>query len=103
LTDPAKVYDYNSWDQVQPDPEHLALALEKIKFQEENRLSEKDRIRFLEKPAYFWDMFYRNNRENFFKNRKWLLREFPTLKECTLKDVYSYQVRLMVGWGESCS
>jgi hypothetical protein len=88
LTDPTKVYDYNSWDQVEPDPEYLTVALEKIKFQEENRLSEKDRIRFLEKPAYFWDMFYRNNRENFFKNRQWLLREFPALKECTLKDVF---------------
>jgi len=87
LTDPSRVYDYNSWDQVTPDPEHLASALEKIKFQQENRVSERDRQRFLERPAYFWDLFYLNNRENFFKNRKWLTREFPMLKECMLKDV----------------
>ena len=31
-------------------------------------------------------MFYRNNRENFFKNRKWLLREFPVLKGCCERD-----------------
>ena len=86
LTDPSKVFDYNSWDQVTPDPDHLALALEKIAFQQQHKLSAKDRKRFLERPAYFWDMFYRNNRENFFKNRKWLLREFPALKQCCLED-----------------
>jgi hypothetical protein len=89
LTDPSKVFDFNSWDQVTPDPEHLALAVEKIKFQQETRLSEKERVRFLERPAYFWDMFYRNNGENFFKNRKWLTREFPVLKACMQKDVSS--------------
>jgi hypothetical protein len=87
LTDPTKVFDHNSWDQVTPDPEHLAMAIEKIKFQQETRLSEKERTRFLERPAYFWDLFYRNNRENFFKNRKWLTREFPVLKACMQKDV----------------
>jgi tRNAThr (cytosine32-N3)-methyltransferase len=90
LTDPEKVFEYNSWDQVTPDPDHLATALEKIKFQHEHRLSEKERKRFLERPAYFWDMFYRNNRENFFKNRKWLTREFPALKDCMHKDVLSF-------------
>ena len=89
LTDPTKVYDYNSWDQVTPDPDHLASAIEKIKFQHEHKLSEKERKRFLERPAYFWDMFYRNNKENFFKNRKWLTREFPMIKACIEKEVRS--------------
>jgi len=98
LTDPAQVYNYNAWDQVSPDPDHLATALEKIKFQQDHRLSEKERKRFLERPAYFWDMFYRNNRENFFKNRKWLTREFPILKECMQKDAGS-KVILEAGCG----
>jgi tRNAThr (cytosine32-N3)-methyltransferase len=87
LTDPEKVFDYNSWDQVVPDPDHLVAALEKIKFQQEYKLPAKEKKRFLERPAYFWDMFYRNNRENFFKNRKWLTREFPVLKECMQQNV----------------
>ena len=82
LTDPGKVYDFNSWDQVLPDPEHIKAGDEKIEFQKQHRLSEKEKKRFMDRPAYFWDMFYRNNRENFFKNRKWLTREFPALKEC---------------------
>ena len=90
LTDPEKVFDYNSWDQVLPDPDHLVTALENIKFQQDHKLSEKEKKRFLERPAYFWDMFYRNNRENFFKNRKWLTREFSVLKECMQPNVSSY-------------
>lgn len=87
LTDPTKVYDYNSWDQVVPDPDHLLDALEKIQLQKEGRVPEKERKRFLDRPAYFWDLFYRNNRENFFKNRKWLVREFQCLGECLKEDV----------------
>ena len=86
LTDPEKVYDFNSWDQVLPDPEHTKAGDEKIEFQKQHRLSEKEKKRFMDRPAYFWDMFYRNNRENFFKNRKWLTREFPALKECLGRD-----------------
>ena len=33
-----------------------------------------------EKP---WNRFYTNNAANFFKNRKWLFQEFPTLREAT--------------------
>jgi tRNAThr (cytosine32-N3)-methyltransferase len=86
LTDPEKVYDFNSWDQVLPDPDHIASSVEKIAFQKQHRLADKDRARFLDRPAYFWDMFYLNNRENFFKNRKWLTREFPALKACLAAD-----------------
>lgn len=87
LTDPTKVYDYNSWDQVLPDPDHLSNALEKVKLQKEARVPEKEMKRFLDRPAYFWDLFYRNNRENFFKNRKWLVREFQVLGNCLQEDV----------------
>jgi len=98
LTDPTKVYDHNSWDQVTPSAEHLASALERIKFQQETRLSDKERNRFLERPAYFWDLFYRNNRENFFKNRKWLVREFGVLEECLREDVSSLRPPLRLRW-----
>jgi len=97
LTDPSKVFEHNAWDQVTPDPEHLAAALEKIKFQHEHKLPDKKRLKFLDRPAYFWDMFYLNNGENFFKNRKWLVREFPTLKTCMLKEVYSSCMLLTPG------
>lgn len=37
-------------------------------------------------PAKYWDQFYRNNKANFFKDRKWLRVEFPALYESTLAD-----------------
>lgn len=33
-----------------------------------------------------WDMFYKNNTANFFKDRKWLRQEFPILGEVTKED-----------------
>lgn len=40
----------------------------------------------MSQPAKYWDQFYRNNRDNFFKDRKWLRVEFPALYESTLAD-----------------
>ena len=39
--------------------------------------------RFNSDPAKWWDLFYRNNTTNFFKNRKWLHQEFPILTTVT--------------------
>lgn len=35
---------------------------------------------------YRWDLFYKNNKENFFKNRKWLRQEFPIIAEVIKED-----------------
>lgn len=37
-------------------------------------------------PARWWNLFYKNNTSNFFKNRKWLQQEFPILAEVTEED-----------------
>jgi tRNAThr (cytosine32-N3)-methyltransferase len=39
--------------------------------------------RFNSEPEKWWDLFYRNNTTNFFKNRKWLQQEFPILTAVT--------------------
>src|SRR2546430_2051610 len=42
--------------------------------------------RFNSDPAKWWNLFYKNNTANFFKNRKWLLQEFPVLAKATAED-----------------
>lgn len=38
------------------------------------------------KPATYWDRFYRNNKDNFFKDRAWLQLEFPVLWDAMKED-----------------
>lgn len=42
--------------------------------------------RFNSDPAKWWNLFYKNNTANFFKDRKWLQQEFPILDKVTQED-----------------
>lgn len=54
--------------------------------------------RFNSNPAKWWNLFYKNNTSNFFKNRKWLQQEFPVLDEITKEDA-GPQLILEIGAG----
>lgn len=54
--------------------------------------------RFNSDPARFWNLFYKNNTANFFKNRKWLQQEFPVLSTVTTADA-GPKILLEVGAG----
>ncbi|KAL7268039.1 hypothetical protein RUND412_009354 [Rhizina undulata] len=75
------VFDYNAWDHVETDDAYKAYTAEQIAKQREKPVGEFDKKRFMNEPAKWWDLFYKNNRENFFKDRKWLQQEFPILSE----------------------
>lgn len=83
LTDEQKVFEHNAWDNVEMDEEQLIEIEKKLEFQKENPVSEFQRNEFNMKPAKYWNIFYKNNKENFFKDRKWLEIEFPSIFECT--------------------
>lgn len=42
--------------------------------------------RFNGDPAKWWNLFYKNNTANFFKDRKWLQQEFPILNKVCEPD-----------------
>lgn len=92
------VFEHNAWDHVETDPEYKVYAELQYARQRESPVSDFDRKRFNADPARWWDLFYKTNLANFFKNRKWLHQEFPILTEVTRKNV-GPKVVLEVGAG----
>lgn len=54
--------------------------------------------RFNGQPSKWWDLFYKNNSANFFKDRKWLQQEFPILEDVAKED-HGPAVVLEIGAG----
>lgn len=92
------IFAHNAWDHVEVDPQYSEFIEQQTSFQRENQVSDFDKKRFNEKPEKWWDRFYSNNQANFFKDRKWLVQEFPILGEVT-KDEYGPVTVLEVGAG----
>ena len=92
------IFAYNAWDHVEVDQQYNEFIQNQTAFQREYQVSDFDRKRFNEKPSKWWDRFYSNNQANFFKDRKWLVQEFPILGEITRVNYGSATV-LEVGAG----
>lgn len=92
------VFEFNAWDHVEPDNEFLEYAEGQYVKQRGAPVSDFDKNRFNNDPAKWWNLFYKNNTDNFFKDRKWLRMEFPILADVTQKDA-GPQVVLEVGAG----
>ncbi|WEW59700.1 S-adenosylmethionine-dependent methyltransferase [Emydomyces testavorans] len=92
------VFEFNAWDHVETDADYKQYAEIQIAKQRETPVSDFDRQRFNSDPAKWWNLFYKNNTGNFFKNRKWLQQEFPVLAEVTRADA-GPKVVLEVGAG----
>lgn len=86
LDDKKDVFAHNAWDNVEWDDEQVEQFEESIAKQKAEPVSEFNKAEYNAKPKKYWDVFYKNNRENFFKDRKWLEIEFPLIFECTKPD-----------------
>lgn len=80
------IFEFNAWDHVDVDASYLAFSQEQFAKQKADPVSDFDRKRFNEHPEKWWNLFYKNNKTNFFKNRKWLAQEFPVLDAVTRED-----------------
>ncbi|KAF2769246.1 methyltransferase, partial [Teratosphaeria nubilosa] len=92
------IFAHNAWDHVEVDLQYKEFIAQQSDFQRENAVTDFDKKRFNEKPEKWWDKFYSNNQANFFKDRKWLVQEFPILGEVTKEQYGSCRV-LEVGAG----
>ncbi|PVU91515.1 hypothetical protein BB559_004110 [Furculomyces boomerangus] len=86
------VFAHNAWDSVEPDQEYLEYAETRLKMHKETRISKENVEKYNSDPNKFWDTFYSNNQNKFFKDRNWFYIEFPELFSWTNelnKDVLS--------------
>ncbi|KAJ2787449.1 hypothetical protein GGI15_000694 [Coemansia interrupta] len=79
LSSDRNVFEHNAWDHVEPDSEHYEYAEQQIRMHREHPVPEAERELYNAKPASFWDSFYANNQNKFFKDRHWLRVEFSEL------------------------
>lgn len=98
LSETDNVYEYNAWDHVTPDEEHKLFSEEQYAKQRAAPVSDFDRDRFNAQPEKWWDLFYKQKNATFFKDRKWLVQEFPVLADVTKKDA-GKKIVLEVGAG----
>ncbi|KAI0472001.1 methyltransferase [Xylariaceae sp. FL0804] len=92
------VFEFNAWDHVETDDAYKEYAEQQFAKQRASPVSDFDKSRFNSDPAKWWNLFYKNNTANFFKNRKWLQQEFPVLAELTAEDA-GPKIVLEVGAG----
>ncbi|KAI5953316.1 ABP140 [Candida jiufengensis] len=99
LTKEEDVYNHNAWDNVEWGAEQIEQAEQLIKKQYDNPVREFDKNLYNSNPARYWDIFYKNNKENFFKDRNWLKIEFPSLYKVTAAEYQEPTTILEIGCG----
>lgn len=92
------IFEFNAWDHVTVDSTYQAFSEEQYDKQRRDPVSDFDRKRYNDQPEKWWNQFYKHNKTNFFKNRKWLAQEFPILEELGKEDAPD-AVLLEVGAG----
>nr|KAF6496404.1 methyltransferase like 8 [Rousettus aegyptiacus] len=79
LTDPAKVFEHNMWDHMQWSKEEAAAARKKVEENSAMRILLEEQVKYESEASKYWDAFYKIHKNKFFKDRNWLLREFPEI------------------------
>lgn len=80
------IFEFNAWDNVSVDDTYKAFSEAQFDAQRAAPVSDFDKKRFNAAPEKWWNVFYKNNKTNFFKNRKWLAQEFPILSTIGAAD-----------------
>ncbi|KJH40840.1 methyltransferase domain protein [Dictyocaulus viviparus] len=98
LVDETRVWDYNAWDNVDWSDEMERRALQAVDAQKAHAVDNLRAKKLIEEPSKQWDAFYSKHTNNFFKDRKWLLKEFPELDMANYPEDSTIRI-LEVGCG----
>lgn len=82
LLDESEVFSQNAWDDLVWTPDMLDSAKARVKEQMDEAKAhtvESDRIE--SEVPNMWDQFYQAHGDKFFKDRRWILSEFPEIIE----------------------
>ncbi|XP_055966209.1 tRNA N(3)-methylcytidine methyltransferase METTL8, mitochondrial [Sorex fumeus] len=79
LTDPAKVFEHNMWDHMQWSKEEAAAAQKEVAKNSAVRILLEEQVKYEREASKYWNAFYKIHKNKFFKDRNWLLREFPEI------------------------
>ncbi|KAK3604742.1 hypothetical protein CHS0354_017849 [Potamilus streckersoni] len=91
LTDSKNVFEHNAWDNVVWDEKQEEDARRITSQQLSTPVPEHDKEKFEENAFEYWNEFYMQHQNRFFKDRHWLFTEFPELLagDATLKGPMS--------------
>ncbi|XP_034271864.1 tRNA N(3)-methylcytidine methyltransferase METTL2-like isoform X1 [Pantherophis guttatus] len=79
LTDAARVFQHNAWDNVEWSEEQEAAAQAKVQEQSMQLVPQDQQDAYEINANMYWDDFYKTHENGFFKDRHWLFTEFPEL------------------------
>jgi len=79
LTDETKVFEHNAWDNVEWNSEIEEDAHQKIKLNSNVTMTESEMEKYDKEADQFWNKFYCQHQNKFFKDRNWLFTEFNEL------------------------
>jgi hypothetical protein len=79
LEDTSRVLEHNAWDDVEWGEEQKRGAEEKVAENSHDLVAEGEREGYETAAAEYWDNFYQQHQNKFFKDRHWLFTEFPEL------------------------
>lgn len=81
LTDAARVFEHNAWDDVEWSEELESDARAKISANSAEFLEQEKCEQYELEADKYWDEFYSLHQNKFFKDRHWLFTEFPELEQ----------------------
>ncbi|KAF5924452.1 tRNA N(3)-methylcytidine methyltransferase METTL2A isoform X1 [Diceros bicornis minor] len=97
LSEPARVFHHNAWDNVEWSEEQAAAAERKVQENSAQRVCQDKQVDYELNAHKYWNDFYKIHENGFFKDRHWLFTEFPELapgqNQNHLKDLPSENER----------